>query len=1217
MLRKLEPNVKAIALAYLAVLLTALGLLIYSGIDFYSLRNTQENSIVSLNSDWEYVSDGASTKCELPFIYNNGTDNEIVLARVLPALEEDVLLCVNTNQLDVAVYIDGEPIYATGQEPNTIFGQVIRLAWNRIALPSDSGGKTIELHLNAPYGGTQLDMYSCILGTTNAATFMFIDGGFPAMLISFFQVVTSMFLLGVVALLKKRLGKRSTISYGYLVGFVVLAAFWVVTDNDSLQFFVKDIPVLYFTSYFSFMLMPVPFLLYIRDLCSRGKAVFNLLCAADVVCIAVSLILMMTGVGDLAQTIILTHIMMAASVVCTILICRMEYKKYGNRDMREIQRGVMVMSTVIVVGLVLYYTGAVNDTSFIVQYGVPAFVLLICFGGFRRIMSLVLTASNFQELAATVSGGICRIGNDEKFTLKFANSFYYEMLGYTELEALFAGFDCASYAMYPEDIPKLREAVERARLSKQPCFEAEVRHFTKDGEQVWILLRCRLDLDSGAEFTAVVIDVSELVSMRMEAEAANKSKADFLANMSHEIRTPMNAICGMAELLQNSELMPLEKGYVKTIQSASGSLLGIINDILDFSKIDAQKMELVEHEYEFAELITETQEIIGPRASGKGLSFVVEVDKDTPVRLYGDKTRVKQILINLLGNAVKFTAKGSITLSVNCKRGKDNEIWLDFAVKDTGIGIKEEDISKLFSKFSQVDTKRNRAIEGTGLGLALSQSLAELMRGTVTVQSAYGTGSTFTATVMQRDTQGGALCELAAADKYQAMVLESNELLKDALTKMLEDIGVQMISSPLERDGDKHCLLLYDCLEHGEAVEGLDGDRTMFRIAMMEYGDVVERENSEVTYVRKPVSLISLIPYLGGAPVHAAHEKEVRRTLSAPDARVMVVDDNELNLKVASGLLKHFDIRAKLVVSGLAAIECVNSEPCYDLIFMDHMMPGMDGVETTARIRAMDSAYARSVPIVALTANAIKGVEEEFYTAGMNACVFKPVRLDVLEETLDKWLPADKKRYWNRITVEHEPMPVIDGLDVASAVELAGGVSNFMNVLSDYAASVEAKAAMIEECLASGDIERFVIEVHSLKSISRVIGAEEVGELAARLERCGRDGDIDAMKRDTPELLTQYRALGDKLAPYIQEEEIPDSQKHEISDEELMFMLCDIKYCLEEFDLNGAERVMKELECCLISSEMSAGMRRLSGAVKDIDYDNGVFESEQMIAMLV
>lgn len=402
-------------------------------------------------------------------------------------------------------------------------------------------------------------------------------------------------------------------------------------------------------------------------------------------------------------------------------------------------------------------------------------------------------------------------------------------------------------------------------------------------------------------------NIQTLENMKDMAEEANQAKSSFLANMSHEIRTPMNAICGMADLLAEESISEQADDYLATIKSSADHLLSIINDILDFSKIESDKMELVEQEYDFAVLIHEIMNIMGIRVKDKPISLLADIQDDIPAKLYGDAGRIRQIIINLMNNAIKFTDLGGVTLQARFEKTQDGEGYLYFHVKDTGRGIKPEDIDKLFDAFEQVDRQRNSGIEGTGLGLAICRLLVSKMNGDIGVDSTYEKGSDFYFHIKQR------------------IVDET------------------------------------PC-------------------------------NYNKTKIR-------------------SHTKSFVKAFEVIGQNILVVDDNRVNLKVAAGMLKRYGIKPVEVNCGADVIEMLNRGEHFDLIFMDHLMPEMDGIETTRRIRALNEYCAEKLVIIALSANAVSGMEQQFLDAGMDDFLSKPIEAEKLSEILLKWIPEECINY--------------------------------------------------------------------------------------------------------------------------------------------------------------------------------------------------------------
>ena len=433
------------------------------------------------------------------------------------------------------------------------------------------------------------------------------------------------------------------------------------------------------------------------------------------------------------------------------------------------------------------------------------------------------------------------------------------------------------------------------------------------------------------EFT----DVTDMMEAKMTAEEADRQKSNFLANMSHEIRTPMNAIVGMTELMLTTPLNSVQQSQALAVKNAAMSLLTIINDILDFSKISAGKMEAAATPFNTAAFINDTLNIININAAEAGLALKVAISNNVPPKIIGDEVRIKQCLLNLLNNAIKFTKAGSISLDISGEHAEGG-LKLNFTVRDTGMGIKKSEINRLFEAFTQLDTKKNRDIMGTGLGLAITKRLVEMMGGQISVESVYGEGSAFSFYIICEDGQDG-----KTADPPNAK---------------------------------ERCVLEYEPGKY-------------------------QAENLRA----------ALLEFLGGTAEECTPERrdDVKfNAFKTKNARVLVVDDNPVNLTVAAGMLRHYGIEVITALNGKEGLDRIQEEE-FDAAFFDHMMPVMDGVEAAAAIRALGGRF-ETIPIIALSANAMPGVEKMFLDAGMNAYLSKPVMMKDLHRTLLNFLPPEK-----------------------------------------------------------------------------------------------------------------------------------------------------------------------------------------------------------------
>ncbi|MDO4274378.1 MAG: ATP-binding protein [Eubacteriales bacterium] len=493
---------------------------------------------------------------------------------------------------------------------------------------------------------------------------------------------------------------------------------------------------------------------------------------------------------------------------------------------------------------------------------------------------------------------------------------------------------------------------------------------------------------------------------------AAKAKTFFLANISHEIRTPMNAIVGMSELLLRSGLKEKQKEYVQSILNSGRGLLTIINDILDISKIESGKFSIHEEEYQTESLLYDLTVMASIRIGDKPVRFLIDIDDTVPACLIGDMTRVKQILINLIGNSVKFTQKGYILLTVRCER-KEGQILLVMSVTDTGMGIKKQDLEKLFISFNQLDGQYKYNKEGTGLGLAISKSLSKMMGGDITVKSEYQKGSVFTVSVLQKPGRDGLLIETVKAAGQKILIYEQSELMQDYYRSCLDRMHI-----PCKLCTDYHEFETLLCsgnfsmamadrtVTHHLLNSTVPRQVKIVTILTLQEHALMSGDPQELT-VYVPLFGIQLAAILQKSENSGSKLKKHGITIDEihplPYVKILIVDDNELNLQIAEGLMSPYNMTIDCAGSGAEAVRAI-SRTDYDLVFLDHMMPEMDGVETLKRIRALGDKKYKHLPVVALTANATTSAQSMFLMEGFDDFLPKPVGLKSLNEILMKWL---------------------------------------------------------------------------------------------------------------------------------------------------------------------------------------------------------------------
>lgn len=537
----------------------------------------------------------------------------------------------------------------------------------------------------------------------------------------------------------------------------------------------------------------------------------------------------------------------------------------------------------------------------------------------------------------------------------------------------------------------------------------------------------------------------KLQELKDIADAANKAKSNFLANMSHEIRTPINTILGMDEIIIREATEKPIIGYAENIRDASTTLLSLVNDLLDFSKIECGKMEILPVEYEIANVLSEIINMIEIKVANKGLDFNAVVAEDIPYLLYGDDVRLRQIIINLLTNAVKYTKEGSVVLKVDWSEAGDSSINLIVSVTDTGIGIKEDDIDRLFVSFERIEERRNRNIEGTGLGLSITRQLLELMGTDLNVRSEYGVGSTFSFVLKQ------GIRDRKPIGKFREKYAYSRE---------------------------KH--------------------------------------------------------------------KKYRTTFVAPNARILVVDDNAMNISVVEGLLKSTQIKVDKASGGLEALDLC-AENFYDLILMDHMMPNIDGIETLHRLKASEGPN-QDTPVIVLTANAVSGAKEMYEAEGFIDYMSKPIQGKPLEEKILEYLPDNRyvlveydkveqdifSKLWKAIANEISAEYRFKHIDVPSAVESAeGNKETFRFLLQSFHDNASKNKKDILASYEAEDYTNYTIYVHALKSTSKMIGALALSEKSRLLELAGKEGKIDYIKDSHEEVMELFDQVMEEITDYL------------------------------------------------------------------------------------
>jgi len=699
-----------------------------------------------------------------------------------------------------------------------------------------------------------------------------------------------------------------------------------------------------------------------------------------------------------------------------------------------------------------------------------------------------------------------------------------------------------------------------------------------------------------------------------KAEASVRAKSDFLAKMSHEIRTPMNAITGMAELAMRENLPSSARDYVLTIKQAGADLLSIINDILDFSKIETGKLEIINRKYSFSSLVNDVISIIRMRAFESNIKFIVKIDSRIPNELIGDQIRLRQILLNLLSNGFKYTERGSVTFTIAGNVLSDETVEFTISVKDTGRGIHKDNLGKIFDSFIQVDADKNKYIEGTGLGLPISKSLAVAMGGDISVESHYGTGSTFTLTISQAINNPQRLAMVQDPREKHTLVYESDEQYADSVAYALRSLQVPctLVSSKrqLKEKLDSR-VYPFIFIESGayEDVKGImpaaDGGSQL--VLMSRFGEVVS--NDSLLILSMPLHSISVANILNGKGTGSAYKEESGSLASftAHEAAVLVVDDVSTNLHVAKGLLALYEISADLAKSGAEAIQAVASKK-YDLVLMDHMMPGMNGVEATARIRAMGSEnpFFINLPIIALTANAVVGAKDMFLKNGFNDFLSKPIEMAKLDVVLSKWIPPEKQKKTLQKTKHRKSSAIIEieGIDTRIGIARIGGEpSKYMQTLAIFLQDGKEKSAEIKKALDSDDIATYVICAHALKSALTNIGALNLSTVAKNLEDAGRTKDLQFIQNQNGTFISDLETMLANIARALDAHSSKSNNGTAAAAADIKPELAALKTAIDNLDPSAIKEAVKKLQPFVQSEGIGSSVQKMLMHILVGEYD--------------
>ena len=761
------------------------------------------------------------------------------------------------------------------------------------------------------------------------------------------------------------------------------------------------------------------------------------------------------------------------------------------------------------------------------------------------------------------------------------------------------------------DLHEIMQQFDIATIAKLTTESENEIHFNNDGDSRHVKMQIApmIGIDNEVEglmvflidMTHSILAYREARQARKIAEQAARAKSDFLARMSHEIRTPMNAIIGMTELALREDMPLAVREHILTIQQAGANLLSIINDILDFTKIETGILEIVPEEYGFSSLVENVISIVRMKVLGKRLRFVVNLDCNIPEKLFGDGMKIRQVLINLVNNAVKYTENGFVTLTVTGAIRDASTVDLTMEIMDSGRGIKQEDIPYLFREFSRLDLTNHRKIEGTGLGLAIARKLVKAMGGDIAVASAHGKGTIFTVALPQKYRARHKLASVEKPEEKRVLIYESRALYANSIVCALDNLGVYCeIACRQDEFYEKMAAQSFSCIfissvlyeKNKNTIAQLGTNAKI--VLLVGFSEVVAWKQRDV--LAMPAQSISIANILNGVSEEygSNHNPGSFISFTAPDAKILIVDDIITNLEVASGLLKPYKMKIDLCENGFDAIEKVQLEN-YDLVFMDHMMPELDGIETVARIRELgdDASYYKKLPIIALTANAMSSAKDMFLKNNFNDFLSKPINPVEIDAALTKWVAKEKQvivfsESFSEPAAHAGQYLEIMGVDVRKGIAQSGGtLKNYVQTLSAFHKDVLEKITQIQKCPDSNTLPLYVTYVHALKSASMSIGAIDVSRISSALEAAGLQRDFAYIKLHNHELVkaleTLLNNLGEVLPAYYE-----TARRYPENSEMLRAEFANLKTALENFDAASIDRSVNELQESVLTSDIGA-----------------------------
>lgn len=710
-------------------------------------------------------------------------------------------------------------------------------------------------------------------------------------------------------------------------------------------------------------------------------------------------------------------------------------------------------------------------------------------------------------------------------------------------------------------------------------------------------------------YSVLIVDISDIVALENQAEVSQTSRKNLLTNLSHEIRTPLNVITGASEMMRKSGLSESEyREYAEVVRMGTANLNEILEDILTATKENEVILQDDVAPYSICTLISNVVAMCNERALNKKVRFSVSIADDIPVNAMGDDRRVRQVLLNVLSGAIRYTDVGAVSLGVDGEYLKDERFEYTYTIMDTS-----RNVFRAVNDYEDLSSSDELGVDyssGYGISLIVAKRIVKALDGSFFIKSIPGKGNIYSIRIPSQILEKRTLSDYCIKEKMSVYFCGEDSDNLSNLRVACRELGVPFEYYPglgktrkLSCDNSRYNVLLFDYVKYGKRVSASEKAKDYTKIAILNSGNLPDEYNRDFIFVRPPMSVLTLLSIFLECEDRAEAVEEVS-AFTAPSAKVLVVDDNIINLEIARTMLEQFEVSVDTADSGYKCLDIIREGRKYDLIFMDYMMEGMDGIEATKKIREMTTPI-KDVPIIAFTANAVDGAEEKYILGGMNGCIFKPANTKAFGDALKKYLPRrmlvfEKKSSQEANDYKPEDFPLIEGIDRNQAAKYCGGnLEIYREMLGTFSKETEKKISEILSYANKDDLKNFTVLVHGVKGLARTLGITKLSESMALLEKAGNGEDSAYIKANLSEVLSLYSRWGKILSPYAVEKE---KEYANIDGDKVGETLLKMMELLEDFEMDDAEELFREIWPAEYDEIKEPLMLGLKDSIERVDY---------------